>query len=80
MAGIVATANPIGVPPSPRSSPPSGEAHAGSANQTDGLQRQGSTVATKKDEAMLRAADLTARQLQQAPEIVEGKLGAERAQ
>ena len=37
-------------------------------------------MATKKDEAMLRAADLTARQLQQAPEIVEGKLGAERAQ
>lgn len=29
---------------------------------------------------MLEAADLTARQLQQALEIAEGKLGAERAQ
>ena len=35
---------------------------------------------TSMDEALLRAADLTARQLQQALEIVEGKLGPERAQ
>ena len=35
---------------------------------------------TSMDEALLRAADLTARQLQQALEIVEAKLGPERLQ
>ena len=37
-------------------------------------------MATATDDALLKAADLTARQLQQALEIVEGKLGSERAQ
>jgi len=37
-------------------------------------------MTTAKDDALLKAADLTARQLEQAIEIVEGKLGAERAQ
>lgn len=36
-------------------------------------------MATSKDEAMLKAADLTAKQLQHAIDIVEGKLGADRA-
>ena len=35
---------------------------------------------SSKDEALLRAADLTARQLQQALEIVEEKLGHPRSQ
>ena len=37
-------------------------------------------MASATDDALLKAADLTARQLQQALEIVEGKLGSERAQ
>ena len=36
-------------------------------------------MAMKKDEAMLKAADLTAKQLQYAIDVVEGKLGADRA-
>ena len=35
---------------------------------------------TAKDEALLKAADLTAKQLQQAIEIVEGRVGNDRAQ
>jgi hypothetical protein len=35
---------------------------------------------TAKDDALLKAADLTAKQLQQAIEIVEGNLGKERAE
>ena len=37
-------------------------------------------ASTSKDEALRNAADLTARQLQQAIEIVEGKAGKERAE
>jgi hypothetical protein len=35
---------------------------------------------TAKDDALLKAADLTARQLQQAIEIVESNVGKERAE
>ena len=38
------------------------------------------TASTSKDEVLRKAADLTARQLQQAIEIVEDKVGAERAE
>ena len=37
-------------------------------------------ASTSKDEALRNAANLTARQLQQAIEIVEGKAGKERAE
>ena len=37
-------------------------------------------MAASKDDAMVQAADLTVRQLQQAIDIVEGKLGTERPQ
>ena len=48
----------------------------------NGLRKQSETgmATTPKDEALLKAADLTARQLQQAIEIVEGKVGKERAE
>jgi hypothetical protein len=35
---------------------------------------------TSQDEALIKAAELTAKQLQQALEIVEGKIGKERAE
>jgi hypothetical protein len=48
-------------------------------NKTAALQKRRSTMATSKDDAMLKAADLTAKQLRHAIDIVEGKLGEERA-
>ena len=43
-------------------------------------ERERGMATTAKDEALLKAADLTAKQLQQAIEIVEGKAGKERAE
>jgi DNA polymerase III alpha subunit len=51
------------------------------AELVQATQANGDPMATTaKDEALIKAADLTAKQLQQAIDIVEGKVGKERAE
>ena len=61
---------------------PRSEVHTalGSENQAVKTFVEREMASTSKDEELRKAADLTARQLQQAIEIVEGKVGADRAE
>ena len=52
----------------------------GSENQAVKAFVEREMASTSKDEELRKAADLTARQLQQAIDIVEGKVGKERAE
>jgi len=61
---------------------PRSEVHTalGSENQAVKAFVEREMASTSKDEELRKAADLTARQLQQAIDIVEGKVGKERAE
>ena len=66
----------------PTRAAPKSEVHTalGSENQAVKAFVEREMASTSKDEELRKAADLTARQLQQAMEIVEGKVGKERAE
>jgi len=66
----------------PTRAAPRSEVHTalGSKNQAVKAFVEREMASTSKDEELRKAADLTARQLQQAIDIVEGKVGKERAE
>ena len=66
----------------PTRAAPRSEVHTalGSENQAVKAFVEREMASTSKDEELRKAADLTARQLQQAIDIVEGKVGKERAE
>ena len=66
----------------PNWAPPRSEVHTtlGSENLAVKAFVEREMPSTSKDEELRKAADLTARQLQQAIEIAEGKVGKERAE